>query len=86
MTTLNKAAVKYLEKLDVPTKQRIKAALDGLAKEPPEGDIRQLTGQDGYRLRVGDYRILFDMAGTEIIVYNIGPRGQAYKKSNRRKP
>ncbi|MCL2215169.1 MAG: type II toxin-antitoxin system RelE/ParE family toxin [Treponema sp.] len=76
---LEKRAAKYLDNMDTVNGQRIKQALISLAKEPPSGDIIKLQGKDGYRLRVGDYRIVFDVTGTEVIVYKIAPRGQAYK-------
>ena len=76
---LEKKAAKYLESLDTVMKQRIKQALEDLAKEPPSGDIVKLQGENGYRRRVGDYRIIFDITETEIIVYKIAPRGQVYK-------
>jgi mRNA interferase RelE/StbE len=67
-------------------KNRIKAALNALSKEPPEGDIKPLTGQAGYfRLRVGKYRALYRIEDDTIFVTNIDPRGQVYKKKNRRK-
>ena len=49
------------KRLNSPHKERILKALRKLEKEPPEGDIKSLVGRDGYRLRVGDYRILFDV-------------------------
>ncbi|MDR0323234.1 MAG: hypothetical protein LBI12_02155 [Treponema sp.] len=39
----------------------------------------KLEGKDGYRRRVGDYRIIFDITETAVIVYKIAPRGQVYK-------
>jgi mRNA interferase RelE/StbE len=78
---LEKQAAKYLENLDAVMKSRIKEALKDLAGEPPSGDIVKLQGKDGYRRRVGGYRIVFDITETEIIVYKIAPRGQAYKGS-----
>jgi mRNA interferase RelE/StbE len=62
-------------------KHRIHQALRDLADDPPSGDIVKLQGVDGYRRRVGDYRIVFDITETEVIVYKIAPRGQAYKGS-----
>ena len=45
------------------------------------GDIKKLKGvKEGYRLRVGDLRVLFSMEDDNIYVDNIIPRGQAYKK------
>ena len=78
---LEKQAAKYLESLDTVMKHRINEALKDLAEEPPAGDIIKLRGKDGYRRRVGDYRIVFDITETEIIVYKIAPRGQIYKRS-----
>ena len=50
-----------IQAVNSPHKERILKALRKLEKEPPEGDIKSLVGRDGYRLRVGDYRILFDV-------------------------
>ncbi len=72
-------AAKFLKRLNEPQKGRIIRALNQLAKEPPEGDIKSLTGRDGYRLRVGDYRVLFDIIEKDIVVHEIGLRGQIYK-------
>ena len=78
---LEKQAAKYLESLNTVMKYRINEALKDLAKEPPSGDILKLQGKDGFRRRVGDYRIVFDITETEVIVYKIAPRGQVYKRS-----
>ena len=51
-----RAAVKTINSLDRPTKQRIKKAVEGL----PEGDIKPLSGSKGlYRLRVGTGALCF---------------------------
>lgn len=81
----NKKAVKYLNTLDRPTKQRIKAAIEGLTEEPPKGDIKTMQGfTDGRkRLRVGKYRIIYNYLpnGEIVILYimNIDSRGDIYK-------
>jgi mRNA interferase RelE/StbE len=54
-------------------------ALDKLEQEPPQGDIKNLAGRDGYRLKVGGYRILFKEKDGRIAITDIVPRGQAYK-------
>ena len=57
---LEKKAAKYLERLHEPMKSKIIAALQKLAKEPPQGDIKKLQSQEtAYRLKIGDYRILY---------------------------
>ena len=81
----NKKAVKYLETLDRPTKQRIKAAIEGLTEQPPKGDIKTLQGYtDGRkRLRVGKYRIIYNYLpnGKIVVLYimSIDTRGDIYK-------
>lgn len=77
---LSPKAAKYLTKLDAPIKNRIKSALEKLSFDPPQGDIKAMSDKDGYRLRVGKYRILFDVSEHSIIVYDIDLRGQIYKK------
>lgn len=80
-----KSAVKYIESLDRPTKQRIKAGIEGLAETPPKGDIKTLQGySDGRkRLRIGKYRIIYNYkqdGGIEILyIMNVDTRGDIYK-------
>ena len=73
----SKAAVKYINGLDKPSKERIRAGIKGI----PKGDIKPLRGSPGsYRLRVGDWRIIFSYPDDNtILVEKIGPRGGVYK-------
>lgn len=44
------------------------------------GDVKKLKGsQNEYRLRVGGYRVLFELVGKRIVVYAIGPRKDIYQ-------
>lgn len=73
----SKKAIKYINALDRPTKQRLKKAIEKISF----GDIKKLQGiEEGYRLRVGDLRVLFSMEDDNIYIDNIIPRGQAYKR------
>jgi mRNA interferase RelE/StbE len=38
------------------------------------GDVKKLTGRDGYRLRVRDYRVIFDDDGVTVLAIHIGRR------------
>jgi mRNA interferase RelE/StbE len=81
---LHHTADKYLSRLNAIDRDRINAALDDLEKEPPEGDIRPVSGQPGlFRTRVGDYRLLWKIKDNHILVTHIDPRGQVYKKKNK---
>ena len=72
----SKKAIKFLKKQDVPTRKRLVSAIEKL---PPEGDIKKLQNRAGYRLRVGDFRVIFDSNGVIIDIIDIGNRGQIYK-------
>lgn len=79
----HKSAVKFIAKLDKISQERIATGLIGLLNVPPEGDIKTLKGYSGlYRLRIGNYRIVFEIDHDEQIVYiqAIGNRGDIYKK------
>jgi len=63
--------------------ERVKVALVALADHPrPEGAIK-LTGFDppAWRLRVGDYRIVYEIHDDEliVIVVNVAPRAEVYR-------
>ena len=76
MVKYSKQAVKFLKKQDVSTRKRIVNAIEML----PSGDVKKLQGTEGYRLRVGDYRVIFDHNGDIISIEKIENRGQVYKK------
>ena len=78
---LTRKAARQLDHINEPLKSRIIKSLRKLEKEPPEGDIKKLEGQDGYRARIGGYRILFDIEADTVSVYKIAPRGEAYKEN-----
>jgi len=70
-------AVKNIESLDITTKGRIKKGIDGL----PDGDVKKLQGYNAtYRLRVGNYRIVYSLFEDSIIIKAVLRRGSAYKK------
>ena len=72
---LSKKAAKFLKKQSLQNQQRIYIAIQAL----PAGDIKKLQNRNGWRLRVGDFRILFDRYGNIIDVLEIGNRGDIYK-------
>ena len=72
----SKKAIKFLKRQDIPSQKRLIATISRL---PLEGDIKKLQGTDGYRLRVGNFRVLFNVNGIIIDIIDIGNRGQIYK-------
>jgi mRNA interferase RelE/StbE len=71
----SKKAKKFLDKQDLASRNRIVKAIEKL----PIGDVKKLHGLNGYRLRVGNFRILFDHDGNIIDIIDIDNRGQIYK-------
>lgn len=71
----SKQAVKFLKKQDTTTRKRIISAINML----PSGDVKKLQGSTFFRLRVGDYRIIFDKSGNILYIQRIDSRGQIYK-------
>ena len=79
--TLNRDSVKFLAKQEKAIQERIRKALTGLSIRPPIGDIKPMKGQGKLmRLRVGTYRVLFEVDHTEQIVFilTIDNRGDVY--------
>ena len=73
----SKQAAKALNGMDKPMRGRI---LLGISKLPA-GDVKKLKGYTAtFRLRIGDWRILFEMTADEIQIDSVLPRGEAYKK------
>ena len=58
----------------------VRAKIDQLARAPEElaANIRKLTGRPEYRLRVGDWRVIFNEQGEVLAILAINPRGGAY--------
>jgi len=78
---LTSDAAKYLEKLDKKIRRRIADKLKSIADDP--FDLRlsyPLKGTSMRSTRIGDYRVLFEVFDSEIVVAEIGPRGQIYRK------
>jgi mRNA interferase RelE/StbE len=73
----SKQAIKAVGQMDRDTKQRIQKGIALL----PRGDVKPLRGAPGnFRLRVGDFRIVFAYEDEkEIVIKRIAPRGDAYK-------
>jgi mRNA interferase RelE/StbE len=70
---------KDLDNLDREVYRRVHAAIERLADG--EGDVRRLTGIDPplFRLRVGDWRVLFRYDGAIIVIQRVLPRDKAYQ-------
>ena len=79
--TISKQARKQLR--DIPRKDRLRisGAIELLGDNPIPPKALKLTNRDGYRLRVGDYRIIYIFNSNRLIILiiNIAKRSAAYQ-------
>ena len=72
-------ALKDLKSLPVAERLRIVDKAEALQRNL-EGDVKRLTNfTPEYRLRVGNYRVLFEVNGPKVVVYRVRHRKDAYK-------
>ena len=77
------AALRQLRKLDSQIARRIKSTTETLRTEPRPPGVKALTGQRGWlRIRVGDYRIVYEVRDSELVVLviQIGHRSEVYDR------
>ena len=67
------ASAKQFDALPLAAQAAIEAALGRYAVHG-HGDVKRLSGREGYRLRIGQYRVLFDESRTTILAVYIGRR------------
>jgi mRNA interferase RelE/StbE len=63
---------KALARIPNPYRRRIARAIDGLARDPrPAGCVKLAGAENAYRIRVGDYRIVYQIVDRILVVYII---------------
>ena len=74
-------AKKQLFKLEKSIQKRIITALERI-RIRPESYITKIVGDPGYKLRVGDYRVIMDIDNNNllILVIKVGHRRDIYKR------
>lgn len=79
----SKAAAKALIRAPRVVALRIRDKLRALAHDPfaPNANVRRLAGRAGFRLRVGDWRVVYEVEVGRIVIWviDIGPRGGIYR-------
>ena len=70
-----------LSRLPRPTAERILDKIELYAAEPQAlaNNVKRLKGDQGFRLSIGDWRVLFDEDAETVIVRGVRPRGSAYE-------
>jgi mRNA interferase RelE/StbE len=73
---------KALARLPLNWQKRIVAKIKEVAVDPyaPNNNLTKLQGRDGYRLRVGDWRVIYELQDERLVmlVLDMGPRGDIY--------
>jgi mRNA interferase RelE/StbE len=74
-------AQKELAQLAKQEYERIKEAVENLSNEPRPKGCKKLTGREGWRIRVGNYRVIYEIDNTKqaLTVLHIGHRRDVYK-------
>lgn len=78
---IRKSAIKDLHSINIREREIIHAKIIELEKFPNIQNIKKLTQfEPAFRLRVGDYRILFDVIEDIIVIGRVLHRSVSYKK------
>lgn len=78
---IKKSAAKEIERIEKKDRFRIIEKIRSLASEPHPLGSKKLSGQEKYRIRQGNYRILYEVIDDELIinVVKVGHRREIYK-------
>ena len=74
-------AQKEMAQLPKQEYERIKEAVQNLSDDPRPQGCKKLTGREGWRIRIGDYRVIYEIDDAKQImtVLHIGHRRDVYK-------
>lgn len=78
---LPKSVQKELDRLPDEILNRILARLAALEVNPRPADVKKLKGRDAWRIRAGDYRVIYEIHDRvlQIIVITVGHRREIYR-------
>jgi len=83
VVTYTADALKALSRMDRTMAKRIRGKILALAQGPlaPNNNVKRLTGVEGYRLRVGDWRVIYTLKHEilTVIVIRVGHRSEIYE-------
>lgn len=75
-------AKKALKAMPRNVRELVESKIETLARDPfGAANVKKLIGQPGYRLRVGDWRVIYDVDAGRVVVrvLRVAPRGGAYE-------
>lgn len=77
------AAARQVKKLPRPARDRILDAIEDLGEDPRPHGVKKLSGeQTAWRIRVGEYRVIYDVFDSELVVTVVraGHRREIYER------
>lgn len=79
---IKRSAAKELERIPPKDRDRIAEKIRSLSSDPRPTQAKKLSGEEKYRIRQGDYRILYQIQEdiVMIVIVKIGHRRDVYKK------
>ena len=77
----SKQAIRFLRRMPANQAALIRQKITAYAENPSSlaAQVNKLQERDGYRLRVGKWRVIFDQDGNVLAILEIGPRGGVYR-------
>ena len=78
---ISEKAAKELDRIPEPIFTKIKEKIENLSRNPQPTSTKRLTAWPGFKIRIGDYRMLYeiDRKHNRIIIYRIRHRKDAYR-------
>jgi mRNA interferase RelE/StbE len=78
---IKRSAAKEIDALPLKDRRRVVAKIQALGTDPRGEGSEKLSGEEKYRVRQGDYRILYEITDTELIVtvVKVGNRRDVYR-------
>jgi mRNA interferase RelE/StbE len=79
--TFRSSAAKELRKLPVAARKQVSELIDALAHDPRPHGAKKMVGVDAWRIRIGDYRVVYSVMDQRLVVeiIKIGNRRDVYR-------
>ena len=82
LVLIERSAAKSLAKIPSPHRERLTEAIRTLSTDPRPPGVKKLSGRDAWRIRVGAYRVIYEIDDRKlrVLVVVLGTRQDVYRK------
>ncbi|HVQ44873.1 MAG TPA: type II toxin-antitoxin system RelE/ParE family toxin [Candidatus Saccharimonadia bacterium] len=79
--TFRASAARELRKLPISVRKQVSELIDSLTHDPRPHGVKKMTGVDAWRIRIGDYRVVYSVMDQQLVVeiIKIGNRREVYR-------